>query len=58
VVPIGKGKGGLSKDSAALCHQITTLDRSKLTEFIGELPLPLMAKIEEGTMIAVGIIPR
>ncbi|MBT1074921.1 type II toxin-antitoxin system PemK/MazF family toxin [Geobacter grbiciae] len=58
VVPISKGKGGLTKDSVALCHQITTLDRGKLTEFIGELPSSLMTRIEEGTMIAVGIIPR
>lgn len=58
VVPISKGKGGLTRDSVALCHQTTTLDRDKLTEFIGELPPPLMAKIEEATMIAVGIIPR
>ena len=58
VVPISKEKGGLTKDSVALCHQITTLDRGKLTEFIGELPPSLMAKIEEATMIAVGIIPR
>lgn len=58
VVPLPKGEAGLTKDSVALCHQITTLDRAKLTEFIGELPSSLMARIEDGTMIAVGIIPR
>jgi len=57
VVPVRKGEAGLTKDSVALCHQITTLDRAKLTEFIGELPPSPMKKIEEGTMIAVGIIP-
>ena len=57
-VPVRRGTAGLTRDSVALCHQVTTLDRAKLTEFIGELPGALMKEIEDGTMIAIGIIPE
>ena len=40
VVPLPKNTGGLKKASAALCHQVTTLDRSKLTQWIVLLPQP------------------
>lgn len=36
----------LKKDSIALCHQITTIDRSKLTTFIGNLSQKIMQEIE------------
>src|SRR3979409_1304351 len=36
-VALPQGTGGLSKESVALCHQVTTLDRAKLVEHIGEL---------------------
>jgi hypothetical protein len=35
-VSLSQGAAGLSKDSVALCHQVTTLDRAKLTQRIGE----------------------
>lgn len=38
VVEIPRGIGGLRKTSVALCHQVTTLDRGKLSEQIGTLP--------------------
>ena len=31
-VPLTKGSGGLKTDSCAICHQVTTLDRAKLTQ--------------------------
>ena len=36
-VLLSQGAAGLSQDSIALCHQVTTLDRAKLTQRIGEL---------------------
>ncbi len=51
-----KDTGGLTQDSVALCHQITTLDRAKLTEKIGELSSDRMKLIEEGIKAATDII--
>lgn len=42
------GSGGLNKDSVALCHQITTLDRSKIGQFIGTLDPQLLNQVEDG----------
>jgi mRNA interferase MazF len=53
VIDIPKSIGGLPKDSVVLCHQITTLDRTKLTERIGALPSGVMHHIEEGVKAAL-----
>jgi mRNA interferase MazF len=55
VIPLPKGTAGLSQDSVAVCHQITTLDRSKLTQRIGELPPNLLATVEIGLKAAVDL---
>ena len=55
-VPVAAGVAGLARASIILCHQITTLDRSKLVERIGILPDELMRQIETGVMTAVGIV--
>ena len=47
--------GNLMQDSVALCHQITTLDRAKLTEKIGELSKEIMEKIAEGLKAATDL---
>jgi mRNA interferase MazF len=39
VVALPAGAAGLSKSSIAVCHQVTTLDRAKLTRRIGVLPV-------------------
>jgi mRNA interferase MazF len=36
-IALPKGAGGLAKPSVALCHQITTLDRAKLSQRLGTL---------------------
>ena len=51
-VPIPRGAGGLQKDSIALCHQVTTLDRSKLTKHLGALPHALLHEVGEGLKIS------
>lgn len=55
-ISLPKGTGGLLKESVALCHQITTLDRSKLTEKIGVLNDDYLEKIENGIKAAIGIV--
>jgi mRNA interferase MazF len=50
-----KGVGGLSQDSVALCHQVTTLDRAKLTTKIGNLSNELLKEIEEGLKAAMNL---
>jgi mRNA interferase MazF len=51
-VPLPAGAGGLTEDSVALCHQVTTLDRSKLTRLLGEIPAPLLLRVGEGLKVA------
>ncbi len=49
------GTGGLEKASVALCHQVTTLDRAKLTERIGTLPGAALARVENGMRVALDL---
>ena len=51
-IPISVGTGGLERDSTALCHQVTTIDRAKLTKRLGLLPDWLLAEVNEGLKIA------
>lgn len=44
---------GLPRDSFALCHQVTTLDRSKLNERVGRLPNQVLSAVEQGLMVAL-----
>jgi len=48
VVALPAGAAGLSKASVAVCHQVTTLDRAKLTKRIGALPVELLSDVESG----------
>ncbi len=45
-VLIPQGTANLSKDSVALCHQVTTLDRAKFEGFIGTLPARIINEIK------------
>jgi mRNA interferase MazF len=49
------GSGGLKKDSVALCHQVTTLDRAKLAEHLGTLSPHLLSQVENGLKAAVDV---
>ena len=51
-VPLPAGAGGLKKDSVALCHQVTVLDRRKLSGRLGSLPDPLLAQVGDGLKAA------
>ena len=47
------GAGGLGKASVALCHQVTTLDRAKLTRRIGSLSPQDLDRLSAGLMAAL-----
>ena len=55
VVALSAGTGGLPGDGFAVCHQITTLDRAKLTDKIGELPADIVKQVEQALLAAVDI---
>ena len=55
-VMIPQGEAGLSQDSVALCHQVTTLDRSKLKNRLGELTQAKVLEIERGLKAAMDLI--
>jgi mRNA interferase MazF len=54
-VPLASGAGGLRAASVALCHQVTTLDRAKLTERLGVLSGPHLAAVEAGLRVALDL---
>lgn len=54
-VRLPSGTAGLESEGVALCHQVTTLDRSKLTKRIGVLPEPVLAAVEAGLRAALDL---
>ena len=55
IVEIPRGAVGLPQASSALCHQVTTLDRAKLTKRIGVLPGDVMRELELGLKAAMDL---
>jgi mRNA interferase MazF len=55
VVLLPQGAAGLRKESIALCHQVTTLDRSKFIQRIGQLSVTELLKVENGLKIAMDL---
>jgi mRNA interferase MazF len=56
IVPLAKGEGGLKQESFVLCHQVTTLDRSKLLQALGSLEESSLNKINQGLKLALSLI--
>ena len=54
-VPFARGTGGLAQNSVALCHQVTTLDRAKLTAHIGALLPAELKQVEDGLKAALDL---
>ncbi|MSQ01347.1 MAG: type II toxin-antitoxin system PemK/MazF family toxin [Myxococcales bacterium] len=54
-VLIPDGAGGLRGDGIAVCHQLTTLDRAKLTRRLGALPVDVLAAVEAGIKAALDL---
>ena len=55
VVEIPGGVAGLVKASVAVCHQVTTLDRAKLSKQIGLLPPDLIEGLADGLKAALDL---
>jgi mRNA interferase MazF len=55
-IEIPRGAGGLKKTSVALCHQVTTLDRSKLSKRIGTLPATALSEVNGGLKAALDLL--
>jgi mRNA interferase MazF len=55
VIGLPAGTAGLAKASAAICHQVTTLDRAKLTTRMGVLPAELLREVEGGLRAALDL---
>lgn len=53
-IALPAGAFGLTKTSVVLLEQIRTLDKRRLKEKIGELPLNLMARVNEALLISLG----
>jgi mRNA-degrading endonuclease toxin of MazEF toxin-antitoxin module len=48
VIELSSRVAGLPKASFAVCHQVASLDRAKLTRRIGALPAESQREVEEG----------
>lgn len=55
VIELPGGTGGLAKTSFAVCHQVTTLDRAKLTKRLGTLPPESLREVGEGLKAAMDL---
>ena len=55
-IVLSLGIAGLRKESVVLCHQVTTLDRSKLMWRIGELGSTELAQVEDGLRAAMDLL--
>lgn len=54
-VPLSAGEGGLPRASIALCHQVTTLDRSKFVERSGILLAETLEAVAEDRVVALAL---
>ena len=55
VVRIDGALPGLAEPSVAVCHQVTTLDRSRLSGAIGSLPSGAMVEIDAALRAALDL---
>jgi len=55
VIELSGQTAGLPKASFAVCHQVTTLDRAKLTKKIGTLPPESLRDVGEGLKAAMDL---
>jgi mRNA interferase MazF len=55
VVRLAGAAAGLPKASFAVCHQVTTLDRTKLTRRAGTLPVESLREVEAALKAAMDL---
>ena len=53
-IALSAGDYGLAKDSVVLLEQIRTIDKRRLRERIGILPLDMMKRVNDALMISLG----
>ena len=53
-VPITAAESGLNADSVVLTEQVRTLEKSRLTKYLGHLPEEAMARIDAALMRSIG----
>jgi mRNA interferase MazF len=56
-VRLAVGTSGLVKDSAIRLDQIRTIDKQRLTQFLGHLDAELMLQVDEAIMTSLGLMP-
>jgi len=54
-VHLPKGAASLSQASVAVCHQVTTLDRSKLSRQVGSISKDILSAVELGLKAALDL---
>ncbi len=54
-IPIPAGEGGFDRDFIALGHRVTTIDRTKLTRYMGILSSSTLEKVEVGLKAAMDL---
>ncbi len=57
-IPLDACGCGLSKDSIILLEQIRTIDKQRLRECMGGIPLDVMKQVDNALEISFGLIPR
>ena len=55
IVILPKETFGLTKESFAICHQITTIDRTKLRQYIGTLTQDYIRQVEQSIKNAIDL---
>jgi len=55
VIELAGGTAGLPRKSFAVCHQVTTLDRAKLTSRAGSLPSESLREVDEAIKAAMDL---
>ena len=55
VVPLPKGTASLTQASVAVCHKVTTLDRSKVARQVGSLSRDVLTAVEEALKAALDL---
>jgi len=55
-IQISKGEGGLVSDSVALCHQLRTLDKTRLEHKIGAITQQTIAAVENCVLFTLGVV--
>jgi len=54
-IAIPGGAAGLARPVTAVCHQVTTLDRRKLSKRIGVLPPAVLLSVDDGLRAALDL---